>query len=108
MPTIMFDYDNSENPAPEFSKVIIADGVVVFSMYKAADYEGCIAVSVPDYDTFITLFDGTATIIDHPPVSPGVAWNGVEFDYQEEVLTWKELPIQTEQEEDTEAETEQT
>ena len=106
MPTIMFDYDNSENPAPEFSKVIIADGVVVFSMYKAADYEGCIAVSVPDYDTFITLFDGTATIIDHPPVSPGVAWNGVEFDYQEEGLTWKELPIQTEQEEDTEAEIE--
>lgn len=106
MPTIMFDYDNSENPAPEFSKVIIADGVVVFSMYKAADYEGCIAVSVPDYDTFITLFDGTATIIDHPPVSPGVAWNGVEFDYQEEGLTWKEFPIQTEQEEDTEAEIE--
>ncbi len=106
MPTILFDYDNSENPAPEFSKVIIANGVVVFSMYKAADYEGCIAVSVPDYDTFITLFDGTATIIDHPPVSPGVAWNGVEFDYQEEGLSLEEILIQTEQAADTEPEIE--
>jgi hypothetical protein len=106
MPTIMFDYDNSENPAPEFSKVIIADGVVVFSMYKAADYEGCIAVNVPDYDTFITLFDGAATIIDHPPVSPGVVWNGVEFDYQEEGLGLEEIIIPPEQADDAEAEIE--
>jgi hypothetical protein len=60
----------------------------------------------PDYDTFITLFDGTATIIDHPPVSPGVAWNGVEFDYQEEGLSLEEILIQMGQAADTGTETE--
>jgi hypothetical protein len=35
-----------------------------------------------------------------------VAWNGVEFDYQEEGLSLEEILIQTGQAADTEAETE--
>jgi hypothetical protein len=64
----------------EFSFVAVRDGVSIANIFKFGDVVGdSRPISIPDYETFVSLFAGDVQFINHSPVPAGTEWNGESF-----------------------------
>lgn len=69
--------DQSVN-APEFSVIAVIDGVAAWAIYSHETPTGTVLM-MPEYETFITMFDNNVTMVKHPLVQPGTPWDGTKF-----------------------------
>jgi hypothetical protein len=79
---LMLFQHNSEidGVAPEMSIVAVKNGKAVACILRGQDAPGGLPqLFIPDYVTFVSLFDGEHEFINHPPVKEGTPWNGTEF-----------------------------
>lgn len=80
MPTIFQHNQETDGPISDFSVVAVKDGVAVASIVRVDDAPGGLPqLMIPDYSTFISLFDGTHIFIAHEPVKQGTEWDGEKF-----------------------------
>ena len=75
---VPLDYDETKGPAPDFCVVAVVDGKAAWVIHKKDTQAGAVLM-VPDYETFITMFDENVTMVKHPPVKPGTPWDGEKF-----------------------------
>lgn len=75
---VPLDYDETKGAAPDFCVIAVIDGKAAWAIYKQETPHGVILM-MPDYETFISMFDDDVTMVKHPPVKPGTPWDGEKF-----------------------------
>lgn len=75
---VSLDHTVATEEIPEFSIIAVVDGVSAWAIYSVATPAG-VVLMMPDYETFITMFDENVTMVKHSLVKPGTPWDGTRF-----------------------------
>lgn len=77
-----FPVSSEQTECAPFSYVAVRDGVAVASIFsngKTVGDEGLPVVTMPNYGTFVSLFETGVIFINHEPVKAGTEWDGEKF-----------------------------
>lgn len=75
---VALDYDNSKGQPESFCVIAVVNGVAAWAIYSEPNSNTPVLM-MPDYETFISMFDDDVIMVKHPPVKPGTPWDGTKF-----------------------------
>lgn len=75
---VPLDISKTEDELPDFCVVAVVDGKAAWCIFKQDMPSGAVLM-MPDYETFISMFDENVTMVKHPFVKPGTPWDGTKF-----------------------------